>query len=160
KGSAKGYYGGYGLKFEYKGNPAGGTDTFYRDFRGPEFAGTDRPWLLSSGIRGSLHWDIPLIDGAKGQKPALYTVRLGLTSAGADRSVTVKLRGATESQQKVVVPAASIKSPAIMEFAHVQVTDTLALEVGKPLPAGTTAPPAVHFLEVIRERDPPGGARQ
>jgi outer membrane protein assembly factor BamB len=160
KGSAKGYYGGYGLKFEYKGNPAGGTDTFYRDFRGPEFAGIDRPWLLSSGIRGSLRWDIPLIDGAKGQKPALYTVRLGLTSAGAARSVTVKLRGATESQQKVAVSAASIKSPAIVEFTHVEVTDTLALEVGKSLPVGTTAPPAVHFLEVIRETDPPGGARR
>lgn len=160
RGNAKGYHEGYGLNLDFGRGGVDGANTYYRDFRGPEFAGVDRPWLLSSGSRGSLHCEIPLIDGGAGQKPAFYTVRLGLTSAGADQAeastVAVKIRGATESREEVDILGAAINNPSVAEFTHVHVIDTLALEVGTSPPAADPATPAVNFIEVIREAGYPG----
>ena len=164
KGNAKGYYEGYGLKFEFKGRTWDGTGTYYRDFRGSEFADVDQPWLLSSGYRGSLHWDIPLINSSAGQKPAFYTVRLGLTSEGTDRSeastVAVKLQGATEYRQELDISSASISNLSVTEFTHVHVMDTLAVGVVKSSPEAALVTPVVNFLEVIREADHPGEGQE
>mgnify|MGYP003731436911 FL=1 len=157
RGSAKGYYGGYGLTLGFSGKAGDGRNTFYRDFRGPEFSGVARPWLMSSGRRGDLHWTIPLIDSASGQKPGFYTVRVGMTPGKADRSascaVAVKLRGATEARQELDIARASISKPSVTAFTGVHVQDTLALDVVNVSPGTASLTPAVNFIEVIREPD-------
>jgi len=154
KGSAKGYYQGYGVDLDFRGKGSPGGKCFYRDPREGGLAGTDRPWLLSSGREGDLSWEIPLIDGSGGLEPSFYTVRFGLSAAATDkpggRVFDVIIQG--EAKSRGVDIAGSSGELVTMSFVRIKVENVLTLKlVGRSSAGGKGLPPRINYLEVIRE---------
>ncbi|GAI55449.1 unnamed protein product, partial [marine sediment metagenome] len=104
------HYPNYGVKFDLRDQTLSGMGYFCRDFKGVSIADTDKPWLFTSGCQGMLRCEVPLIDDAAGQKPAVYTVRLGFNALPGDhagrRVFDIKL------QDKVVLQSFDILETA------------------------------------------------
>jgi len=135
------------LKLETRLLPRGG---FY-DRGGTAVAGTDLPWVFSSGCRGLFRCGVPLV--GEGEPPALYTVRLGFSDpdqeAAGRRVFDVRLQGKTVLTDFDVARAAGGRDAAVVrEFKDVEVQGTLVIEL---VPKGTAAgPESLPLLNAVR----------
>ncbi|MCK5000259.1 MAG: hypothetical protein KAS23_12015, partial [Anaerohalosphaera sp.] len=141
----------YGVKFKLNEKIMAGMGYFSSDFRGVTVAGTDKPWLFTSGCVGLTEITIPLLDkDAAGN--AKYTVRLGFKNDGIDSRVfDIKLQGKTVVEGFKIGKRRKGKA-TIKEFAGVGVEDDLLIE----LVSGTNnqtpdKAPIINFIEVVRE---------
>ncbi len=117
-------------------------------------AGTDTPWVFTSGARGLTRADVPLI--GKGQPPATYTVRLYFMALAGDqpgqRVFDIKLQDKTVAKGFDPVAKAGGPQRAFMvEFAGIPVSGDLGLEL---VPAQVAPDPAhqplLSGLEILR----------
>ncbi len=87
----------YGVKFSLQEEILPGTGYFAHDFKGQSIAGTDKSWLFTSGCRGLVRCQLPLIDAEAGQGEGVYDVRLGFRAPAGDtpgqRVFDIKLQG-------------------------------------------------------------------
>ena len=123
----------YGIKFDLKEQIAPDMGYFCHDFKGVHIAGTQAPWLFTSGCLGLLRCEIPVLDQGSNGAPGVYTVRLGFRSrrisAGTDKAV-------------------------VREFKDVAVKGNLLLElVPKAATPSEKEAPLIHFVEIIRQQD-------
>ena len=147
----------YGVKFDLHDKTLPGMGYFCRDFKGVNIAGTDRPWLFTSGCLGLLRCEIPLIDDHFEQMPSLYTVRLGFKALANDRSgerlFDVKLQDSVVLKNfDIFKTAGKVNKAVVREFKGIPVENALALElVSKSPDPDIKEAPIINFIEVIRE---------
>ena len=147
----------YGVKFDLSVRTLPGMGYFCHDFKGVEIAGTDKPWLFTSGCRGMLRCEVPLTDDAAGEKSAVYTVRLGFNALPEDREgrrvFDIKL------QDKVVLESFDILETAggsnravVKEFKGIEAGSTMVLELlARPANPNPDQAPIINFIDVVRE---------
>ncbi len=147
----------YGVKFDLHDEVLEGMGYFCRDHKGDLLAGADNPWLYTSGCVGLVRCSLPLIDASEGQAPGIYTVRIGFKAQDGDqpnqRVFDIQIQGKTVLDSFDIVKAAVGRDEAVVqEFAGVQVTDDLAVELisKAPNPDADHAP-VISFIEVVRE---------
>ena len=142
----------YGIKFKLneKGNP----EVFQRDWVGTTIAGTDKPWLYTSALKGVTRLELPLLE--KGQS-GRYTVRLGFKKLPGDseasRVFSVKLQGKTVVKSLDVAQASGpLGQVVLLQFEGVEVREKMTVEL---VPINGTnakiAPTVIQTLEVNRE---------
>jgi hypothetical protein len=130
---------------------------FSRDFKGVNIAGTDKPWLFTSGCKGMKRCEIPLTDGEDGQKAAMYTVRLGFKAMPEDkeghRVFDVKLQGKVVLKNfDILKTAGGINRAVIKEIKGIEAEDVIVLELlAKSANPKMNQAPIINFIEVIRE---------
>jgi len=155
------HYPGYGVKLNLSVQTLPGMDYFCRDFKGVSIAGTDKPWLFTSGCQGLLRCEIPLTDGGESGGPASYTVRLSFSAMPGDlvgqRIFDIKL------QDKVVVgdfdiaaAAGAVNRAVVKEFKGIEAASVLTLELIPKLadPQANQAP-IINCIEIIAEEAKP-----
>jgi len=135
----QGKFANYGIKFNLA--EAGVPEVIQRDWRGRTFAGTDKPWLFTSGLKGVTSFRVPLLE--KGEK-GKYTVRLGFTPLKGDqagaRVFDVKLQGKTVLEKFDLVNAAGgVGRVAVKEFKGIAVEGDLRVELTPPGLKGAAA---------------------
>ncbi len=158
------HYPNYGVKFDLRDkvlpeDPASREPMGYfcRDFKGVHIAGTDKPWLFTSGCQGMLRCEIPLIDDTAGQKPGTYTVRLGFKALSQDRAgrriFDINLQGhAALKDFDIVATAGEPDRAVVRQFKGIRVKNVLVLElVPKSANPRADQAPIINFIEVIRE---------
>ena len=147
----------YGVRFDLNEKLAAGAGYFCRDYRGVNIDGTDKPWLFTSGCRGLLRCELPLIDDTAEQKPGIYTVRLGFKALTGDqpgrRVFDVKLQDSVVLKNFDILKTTGKSNKAVVkEFKGIGVENVLALElVPKSTNPGMNQAPIINFIEVIRE---------
>lgn len=150
-------YGSYEVKFDLQEKVIVGMGPFCRDFRGVRIEKTNRPWLFTSGYQGLLYCNLPLIDDTAGQKPGIYTVRLGFKALPDDqrgqRIFDIKLQGRLVLKNFDIATAAGRANKAIVkEFKGIRVENILALElVPKSTNPAINQAPIINFIEIIRK---------
>ena len=143
----------YGVDFELGEKILDGMGYFSGDHRGISFAGTDKPWLFTSGCVGLTNMTIPLNDGTAGAQ-AVYTVRLGFKALDTDKAggrvFDVKIQGQTVLKDFDIAGVAGAKA-AIKEFADISVDKDITIELvsGVEKPDAGQAP-ILNFIEIIR----------
>ena len=157
KTDAHTHFPNYGVKFDLRDRSLPGMGYFSRDFKGVELAGTDKPWLFTSGCLGLTQCTLPLVDDDAGQEPRTYTVRLGFKAMPGDRAgqrvFDIKLQNdvVLEDCDPVQI-AGSLDAAVVKEFKNVRVENDLVLELvpNASEPKAAQAP-LLNFIEVIRE---------
>lgn len=145
----------YGVNFKLNEQILDGMGYFSGDHRGVSFAGTDKPWLFTSGCVGMSKMTIPLVEVTEQSQPATYTVRLGFKPLAKDKTgsriIDVKLQGQTVLKD-FDIAASGIAEVAIKEFTGISVTKDLVVELlcGQDKPALDQAP-VLNFIEIIRQ---------
>jgi hypothetical protein len=159
------HFPGYGVKLDLGVQTLPGMGYFCRDFKGLSVAGTDKPWLFTSGCQGLLRCEIPLSDDAGGQAAASpardgqaqYTVRLGFNAPSEDKAgqriFDVKL------QDKIVLASFDIAAAAgganravVKEFTGIRAQSALVLElIPKSAAPQASQAPIINCIEVIAE---------
>lgn len=148
---------GYGVKFNLKEAAVDGMGPYCYDFKGAEIDDTDMPWLFTSGYLGLRQCKIPLIDSTWGEKPGIYTVRLGFMPLSGDRIedrvFSIKLQGDSVLENFDIRKAAkSINKVVIKEFSGIQVKDDLVVElIPKFLYPTIRQAPIVNFIQIVRD---------
>jgi outer membrane protein assembly factor BamB len=147
----------YGVKFDLSEEIIQGMGTFCYDFRGARVDGSARPWLFTSGYLGLLQCEVPLIGDIWGEKPGVYTVRLGFMAPSGDRKgervFSVRLQDKSVLNDFDILKTAGAPDKAVIkEFKGINVEDNLTVEFipKTPNPSMTQAP-LINFIEVIRE---------
>jgi len=142
----------YGIKFSLK--EEGKPEVVQRDWVGKTVAGTDKPWLYTSGLKGLTSIQVPLLEK---DQAARYTVRLGFAKLPGDskgsRVFDVKLQGKTVLQSLDVALAGGVLGQVVLrEFEGVEVVENLTIEL-IPVNAknAKVAPTIIQTLEVNRE---------
>ena len=147
----------YGVKFDLHDKLSQGMGYFCSDFRGLSIAGTDKPWLFTSGCRGLLRCELPLIDDVNDQKPGIYTVRLGFKALPEDhpgrRIFDIKLQDKVVLKNFDILKAAGKSNKAVIkEFRNIKVKSNLVLElVPKSAKLTTEQAPVINFIKVVRK---------
>jgi len=153
----KNHFPNYGVKFDLNDEFLQGMGYFCRDFKGTTVEGSRKPWLFTSGCRGLIHCELPLIDDSAGQKPGTYTVRLGFSALPEDqpgqRIFDIKLQGRAVLKSFDILRSAGKSNKAVVkEFKGIRVKNALALElVPKSANPQMSQAPIINFIEVIRE---------
>ena len=147
----------YGVKFDLNAKTLPGMGYFSRDFKGVYIAGTDKPWLFTSGCQGMTRCEVPLTDNAAGQEAAMYTVRLGFKAMSEDkegqRVFDIKLQDKVVLESfDILKTAGQIDRAVIKEFKGIRADEVIVLEL---LPQSANPKmnqaPIINFIEVIRE---------
>jgi outer membrane protein assembly factor BamB len=119
-----------------------------------EIAGTETPWVFSSGLRGMTQCEVPLI--AKDQKPDTFTVRLMFAALESDKAgqrvFDVKLQGHTVLKDlDIVTNTGGVKKAHVAEFKNIQVADSLVIEL-TPAQEGANEDhqPLLSGIEILR----------
>jgi outer membrane protein assembly factor BamB len=150
-------YGSYEIKLDLKAKTIDGMGPFCSDYRGVRIRGTDKPWLFTSGYRGLIRCELPLIDDSAGQKPASYTVRAGFKPLAKDkpgrRVFDVKLQGTVVLSKFDLSKAARKSNKAVVrQFKGIEVKNSLILElVPESTDPRANQAPVINFIEVVRE---------
>ena len=115
---------------------------------------TELPWVYSSGARGLVHAELPLI--GKDQQAETYTVRLFFAALENDkpgqRVFDIKLQDKIVAKDfDPVVKAGGVKKAFMQEFHDIAVTGNLLLEL-VPAQANPDAAhqPVISGIEVLR----------
>ena len=122
---------------------------------GKTIAGTDKPWLYTSALKGVTRLDVPLLEK---EQSGRYTVRLGFAKLPNDtegnRVFDVKLQGKTVLESLDVAQAAGpLDQVVLREFEGVEVVENLTVELVPVNGANAkVAPTIIHTLEVNREQ--------
>ena len=149
-------YGEYGVKFNLKEKFASKMGFFGSDYRGAKIAGSDKPWLFSSGARGMLRCELPLIDESS-QEPATYTLRLGFAAPAGDRPgqrvFDVIAQGRTIlADFDIVAQTGAADTALTKEIKGIKVDNFLVLEfTPKAADPAADQAPLINFIEVIKE---------
>ncbi|MCK4646878.1 MAG: PQQ-binding-like beta-propeller repeat protein, partial [Candidatus Aminicenantes bacterium] len=150
----------YGVKFNLFDEVLRGMGYFCSDFKNKTIEGSDRPWLFTSGCVGLTRCEIPLIDDMWGEKPGVYTVRLGFSAASNDRVgqrvFDVQLQGDPVLKNLDILKEAGIADKAVIkEFKGIDVENVLTIELtSKEMNPTVDQAPIINFIEVIREDVP------
>lgn len=133
---------------------AKGGEFFAVNEESHKIEGTQVPWIYTSGARGLVSAELPLI--GKGEKPETYTVRLYFTAPEGDkpgqRIFDVQLQGKTVLKSlDITAKTGGTQRALVEEFEHISVTDKLLLELipTQPNPDATTQP-VISGIEVLR----------
>ena len=151
------HYPNYGVKFDLYDKILPGMGYFHRDFKGVNIAGTDKPWLFTSGCLGLSRCTLPLIDDDAEQKPGTYTVRLGFKVLPDDRSgqrvFDIKLQDQVVLKNCDILRTTGTPDRAIVkEFKNIRVENDLVLElIPQTSQPKSNEAPIINFIEVIRE---------
>ncbi len=157
KTNAHTHFPNYGVKFDLAETILPEMGYFARDYKDATIAGTDRPWLFTSGCVGLLRCTLTLVDAKAEQDAAAYTVRLGFKAPAGDRSgqrvFDIKLQDKVVLKDcDVIAAAGSVDKVVVKSFENVRVKGDLVLElVPKTATPGAGEAPVVNFIEVIRE---------
>jgi hypothetical protein len=145
---------GIDLPFDLKPKYTKGGAPYSLNAEASEIAGTEVPWVFSSGLRGMTRCDVPLL--AQGQKPESYTVRLYFAALESDKAgqrvFDVKLQGQTVLKSfDIVTSTGGTNKAHVAEFTNIPVTDNLVIEV---TPANAEADddhqPLISGIEILR----------
>ena len=142
----------YGIKFKLdeKGKP----EVVQSDWVGKTIAGTDKPWLYTSALKGVTRLAVPLLEK---EQTGRYTVRLGFAKLPGDtegsRVFDVKLQGKTVLKSLDVALASGVLGQVVLrEFGNVEIVENLTVElVPVNVKNAKVAPTVIHTLEVNRE---------
>ena len=151
------HYPDYGVKFDLSEKILPGMGFFNKDYRNLSFPGSARPWLFTSGAIGVTGFDIPLIDPVWGERPGIYTVRLGFKAPENDRRgqriFNIILQGKEElADFDIRAESGSDNGVVIKEFRNIQVAGSLTIElISYSKDPGIDDAPLLNFIEVIRE---------
>ena len=112
--------------------------------------GTDDPWLFASGCSGVKSLTIPVI--GEGEKPAVYTVRLGFVDTENDKTgrriFDIKLQNELVEENFDIIQTAGAPNKAVVkEFHGVKIKDNLKIEF-----ASKTKTPILNCVEITREQ--------
>jgi hypothetical protein len=161
----------YGVKFNLRAKTLPSMGYFCHDFKGVDIAGTDKPWLFTSGCRGMMRCEVPLTDDNAGGESAMYTVRLGFNALPEDRKgrrvFDIKLQDEVVLENFDILATAGRANKAVVkEFKGISAGSAMVLELlAKSANPNTDQAPIINFIEVIREDSreiagiPAGGAR-
>jgi len=156
KTSSYTHFPNYGVKFDLNERMLPDREYFSRDFKSLDLAGTDKPWLFTSGCRGMVRCEIPLTE-ENADQPAVYTVRLGFRALPGDRPgrrvFDVKLQDTVVSEDFDIMEAAGTANGAVVkEYKGIRAQETLVCELisNAPDPSADEAP-IINFIEIIRE---------
>jgi len=147
----------YGVKFDLKVRTLPEMGYFCHDFKGLDVAGTDKPWLFTSGCRGLVRCEVPLTGDNAGESSALYTVRLGFNALPGDhqgrRVFDIKLQDKIVLEDfDILATAGNANRAVIKEFNGIEAGSALALELlAKTANPKKDQAPIINFIEVIRE---------
>ncbi len=144
----------YGVKFDFREETLPGMGYFAHDSKGQSIAGTDKPWLFTSGCRGLVRCQIPLIDAEAGQPEGRYDVRLGFRAPDGDlpgqRVFDIKLQGQVVRENCDLAQLSNGTDQAvILDFEGVPVSGALALELAaKGSPITEANAPVINCIEL------------
>jgi hypothetical protein len=147
----------YGIKFDLHEEIAPDMGYFCHDFKGVKIAGTEAPWLFTSGCLGLLRCTIPVRDEKSNDTPGVYTVRLGFRARADDkpgaRVCDIKLQGRIVSRDfDVAQTAAGTDKAIVQEFRDVRIDTDLVLElVPKAATPGQMEAPVINFVEIVQQ---------
>ncbi|MGB2764902.1 MAG: PQQ-binding-like beta-propeller repeat protein [Candidatus Aminicenantaceae bacterium] len=147
----------YGVKFDLHENILLGMGYFCSDFKNRTVEGSDKPWLFTSGCIGLTRCEVPLLDDMWGDKPCVYTLRLGFYASSNDRIgqrvFDIKLQGESVLTNFDVFKEAGIPDKAVIkEFKGIKVQNILTIELSSNEKNSTIdQAPIINFIEVIRE---------
>lgn len=150
-------YGNYAMPLDLKVELGPGAGYFKRGHRGVRIAGTERPWLFTSGCRGLVRCEIPLIDREDENGPGIFTIRLGFIALESDRPESrvfdVKINGATVLAGFDIVEAAGAAGSAVIkEFVGIRVEEKVVLEFASRQGSSVDEEaPLVNFIEIVRD---------
>jgi outer membrane protein assembly factor BamB len=150
-------YGNYGVKFDLEEKIIDQMGPYCSDYRAANIKNTDKPWLFSSGYKGLLSFNLPLLDPATEQKQTPYTIRLGFKPMPKDRlgsrifEVFLNDKLALE-QFDIVKTAQNTDNIVVKEFTNVPIKDNLKVRFVPNIQNCTAdQAPIINFIEVIRE---------
>ena len=135
--------------FDLQETIAPGGGWYSRNVESQVIAGTDTPWLYTSGGRGLQKLVLPLV--GKGEPAASYTVRLHFAVPGDESSgrLDVTLQGTPVANGIDIASDSGRDRAVIKEFADVSVNDNLTIELATP----SEGPPSlISAVEVIRQQ--------
>ena len=147
----------YGIKFDLQETVLPGMGFFSRDFRGVRIAGSDDPWLFTTGCVGLRRIAVPLVDDIWEKEPAEFTVRLGFSAPERDtegsRVFDVRIGDEVVLENFDVFREVGATNRAVVkEFKGLSVQNHLAIElVPKVNNPSEDQTPIINFLEAIRE---------
>jgi hypothetical protein len=147
----------YGVKFDLNVQTLPEMGYFCHDFRDIDIAGTDKPWLFTSGCRGMLRCEVPLTDDGDGENSAVYTVRLGFNAMPDDqegqRVFDIKLQDRVVLESFDILATAGYANRAVVkEFKSIEAGSILTLElIAKFANPDIDQAPIINFIEVIKE---------
>ena len=147
----------YGLKFDLQDDILKGMGYFCTDFKEKTIEGTGKPWLFTSGCVGLTRCEVPLIDDIWGDKPGVYTVRLGFSALVNDRVgqrvFDVSLQGKPVlTEFDIIQEAGNANKSVIKEFRNIRVDNTLLIEFSsKEDDPSLQEAPLINFIEVQSE---------
>ncbi len=171
KTNAYTHFPNYGVKFDLRVKTLPGMGYFCHDFKGVDIAGTDKPWLFTSGCRGMLRCEVPLTDNTDGEKSAVYTVRLGFNALPEDREgrrvFDIKLQDKVVLENFDILATAGRTNRAVVkEFKGIRAGSAMVLELlARSANPNMDQAPIINFIDVIREDSievagiPEGGAQ-
>lgn len=151
------HYPNYGVKFDLHDEILLGMGYFCSDFKSTTIEGSGKPWLFTSGCIGLSRLEIPLIDDAWGEKPGVYTLRLGFNAPSGDRAdqrvFSIKLQGNTILKNlDIIKEAGGANKALIKEFKGINVENILSVElIPKDSNPTMSQAPIINFIEVLRE---------
>jgi outer membrane protein assembly factor BamB len=157
KTSSYTHFPNYGVKFDLGVRTLPGMGYFCHDFKGVDIAGTDKPWLFTSGCRGMLRCEVPLTDDTAGENSAVYTVRLGFNALPEDREGSrvfdIKLQDKIVLENfDILATAGKANRAVVKEFKGIEAGSAMVLELlAKSANPNTDQAPIINFIEVIRE---------
>jgi len=160
KTSSYTHFPNYGVKFNFQEDILPGMGYFAHDSRYVSLAGTDKPWLFTSGCRGLRRCVIPVIDADAGQPAGTYLVRLGFRvpagEAPGQRVFDIKLQDTVVRADCDITQLAGGQDQAVvLDFPNVPVTSGLQVElVPKSSSATEATVPIINCIEVIRSGSP------
>ena len=147
----------YGVKFDLHDEVLQEMGYFCSDFKNKTVEGSDKPWLFTSGCVGLTQCEVPLIDDIWGDKPGVYTVRLGFSGLMNDqvgqRVFDVSLQGEPVlTGFDIVKESGSSNEAIIKEFRGINVENNLTIELSsKEESPSIDQAPVINFIEVLRE---------
>jgi outer membrane protein assembly factor BamB len=151
------HFPGYGVKIDLGTQILPGMGYFCHDFKGLNIAGTDKPWLFTSGCQGLMRCEIPLTDGAAGPEPGTYTVRLGFNAPATDKAgrrvFDVKLQGKVVLKGfDIMRTAGNANTAVVKQFTGIRAGKTLVVEMlANAADPQMNQAPLINCIEVIRE---------
>jgi outer membrane protein assembly factor BamB len=150
------HYPNYGVKFDLHTKILPAMGYYRHDFKGVDIAGTDKPWLFTSGCRGMLRCEVPLDDNPDGQISTIYTVRLGFNALPSDqvgqRVFDIKLQDKVVMENfDILKNAGKANKAVIKEFKGIRAGNILVLELlPKSAKHKMNQAPIINFIEIIR----------
>ena len=148
-----------GLKFDIGEDILEGMGYYSYDSKGVKIDGTDYPWLFTNGCVGLTKCEIPLIDNSFGEKPGIYTLRLGFAAPSTKREFDIKIQDNVVLENlNVLKEAGGVNKALIKEFKGINVVNNLLVElVPEIFNPKVNQVPVINFIEVIREDTPEKG---